>query len=273
MHASKIGDLPLSTIVATLAGAWLVAVVGLSLTIKRKYLRTFVSLRTGCAYAQSAFLNNEGDDAKRIRIFYSNERQWQAIRDRVREWVLGMYAVWKALMPSWFTTDLQARIPDEFMPAQVVHDLNAQAPGGRRPTLQNKGLLRRVSQVAAVAAEESSSSDGDLHVPAATAATHLEPTSLRSAEGLHRGSAVHLDEAAEVQSSLKPGGGFASLKLGNRGLGPQGLANMMGTYDLMYTPKIWSATDERSLRLTESAAEVSEFAPSPHRLAFGHSAV
>jgi hypothetical protein len=275
MRASKIGDLPLFTIVVTfkLAVALLGAVVGLALTIKREYLHTFVSLQTGCAYAQSYFLDNEGDDAKRVEIFFHNMRQWQAIRNRVRQWVLGGYTVWKALIPSWFTPDLQSRIPDEFMPAQVVHDLNAQAPGGRRPTLQNKGLLRRVSQVAAVAAEESSSSDGDLHVPAATAATHLEPTSLRSAEGLHRGSAVHLDEAAEVQSSLKPGGGFASLKLGNRGLGPQGLANMMGTYDLMYTPKIWSATDERSLRLTESAAEVSEFAPSPHRLAFGHSAV
>ena len=274
VHASKIGDLPLFTIVVTLAVALLVAVTGLSLTIKREYLHTFVSLQTGCAYAQSSFLDNEGDDAKRVRIFFCNERQWQAIRNRVREWVLGAYAAWKALMPSWFTTDLQARIPDEFMPAQVVHDLNAQAPGGRRPTLQNVGLLRRVSQLAAVTAKESSSSDGGLHIPAATAATHLEPTSLRSAKGLHGGNAVHLDDAAEVQSWLKPGGGSASLKLGNRDrcFAQRDLASLMGTYDLMYTPKIWTITDERSLRLTESA-EVSELAPPPHRLAFGHSAM
>jgi hypothetical protein len=179
-----------------------------------------------------------------------------------------MYAVWKALMPSWFTTDVQARIPDDFMPAQVVHELNAQAPGGRRPTLQNMGLLRRVSQLAAVTAEESSNSDGGLHVPAATAATQLEPTSLRSAEGLHGGSAVHLDEAAEARSSLKPGGGSASLKLGNHGL-----ASMMDTYNWMYTPKIWTATDERSLKLTESAGVSEHAAIIPHRLAFGHSAV
>ncbi len=265
MHASKFGDLPLFTIVATLAVAWLVAVAGLSLTIKRDYLRTFVSMQTGCAYAQSYFLDNEGDDAKRIEIFFHNARQWQAIRNRVREWVLGMYAVWKALMPSWFTTDLHARIPDEFMPAQVVHGLNAQAPGGRRPTLQNMGLLRRVSQLAAaVTADESSSSDGDLHIPAATAATHVEPTSVQSAEGLHGGNAVHLDEAVEkVQSSLKPGGGSASLKLGNRArcLAPRDMASMMDTYNLMYMPKIWTATDESNLRLMESA-EVSELAPS-----------
>ncbi len=150
MHASKISDLPLFTIVVTLAVLLLVAVAGLSLTIKREYLRTFVSLQTGYAYAQSCFLDNEGDDAKRVNIFFFNERHWRAIRDRVREWVLGMYAVWKALMPSWFTTDLQSRIPDEFMPAEIVHGLNAHTPGGRRPTLQNMGLLRRVSHAAVV---------------------------------------------------------------------------------------------------------------------------
>jgi hypothetical protein len=174
MHASKIGDLPLFTIVVTLAVALLVAVAGLSLTIKREYLRTFVSLQTGCAYTQSYFLDNEGDDAMRVNILFYNERQWQAIRNRVCEWVLGSYAAWKVLMPSWFTTDLQSRVPDEFMPAQVVHELNARAPGGRRPTLQDMGLLRRVSHAAAVSVEDSSNSDGGLRVPAPA---RLEPAS------------------------------------------------------------------------------------------------
>jgi hypothetical protein len=150
-------------------------VVGLSLTIKREYFHTFVSLQTGCAFAQSPFLDNEGDDAKRVHIFLFNERQWQAIRNRVREWVIGMYAVWKALMPSWFTTDVQSRIPDEFMLAQFVHELNAQAPGGRRPTLQNMSLLRRLSHAAAVTAEDSSNSDGVLRVPAPAHLEHASP--------------------------------------------------------------------------------------------------
>jgi hypothetical protein len=49
---------------------------------------------------------------------------------------------------AFFTTDLQARIPDDFMPAQAVRNLNAQSPDGRRPTLQNMGLLRRMSHAA-----------------------------------------------------------------------------------------------------------------------------
>jgi hypothetical protein len=148
MHASKIGDLPLFATVGALAAVWLVAIVGLSLTIKRGYLHTFVSLQTGYAYTQSFFLDHQGDqgdDAKRVKIFFCNERHWQAIRDRMRQWVLSVYATWQALMPAFFTADLQSRIPDDFMPAQAVHDLNAQSPDGRRPTVQNMGLLRRVS--------------------------------------------------------------------------------------------------------------------------------
>jgi hypothetical protein len=150
MHVSKIGDLPLFATVGALAAVWLVAIVGLSLTIKRGYLHTFVSLQTGYAYTQSFFLDNQGDDAKRVEIFFHNERHWQAIRDRVRQWVLSVYALWQALMPAFFTADLQARIPDDFMPAQAVHDLNAQSPDGRRPTVQNMGLVRRMSHAAPV---------------------------------------------------------------------------------------------------------------------------
>jgi hypothetical protein len=291
MHANKIGDLPLFATLGALAAVWLLAIVGLSLTIKPEYLHTFVSLQTGYADTQSIFLDHPSDDARRVEIFFCNERHWQAIRDRVRQWLLSAYATWQSLMPAFFTTDLQARIPDEFMPAQVVHELNAQAPGGRRPTVQNMGLLRRVSHAAIVTAEDSSNSDGGPRVPAPTAATHLEPTSLRSAKGLHRGAtsekrgteAVYLDasEAAEARISLKPGGGSASLKLGNLGnlgrcLALRDLANLMGGYDLVYTPKIWTLMDERNLKLTESAAEVSKLClcliPASLR-GFGHSAV
>ena len=64
MHASKIGDLPLFATVGARALAavtvWLIAVVGLSPTIKSEYLHTFVSLQAGYAYSQSYFLDNPG---------------------------------------------------------------------------------------------------------------------------------------------------------------------------------------------------------------------
>jgi hypothetical protein len=150
MHASKIGDLPLFATVGALAAVWLIAVVGKSLTIKREYLHTFVSLQTGYADSRSYFLDNQGNDAKRINIFLCNERHWQAIRDRVRQWVLSVYAAWQALMPAFFTADLQARIPDDFMPAQAVQNLDAQSRAGRRPTVRNMGLLRRMSHASPI---------------------------------------------------------------------------------------------------------------------------
>ncbi len=145
MHASKIGDLPLFATIGALVAVWLIAVGGLLLMIKREYLYTFVSLQTGCNYSQSYFLDNQGNDAKRVNIFFCNERHWRAIRDRVRQWVLSVYATWQALMPAFFTNDLQARIPDDFMPAQIVQELNAQSPHGRRPTTESMGVLRRMS--------------------------------------------------------------------------------------------------------------------------------
>jgi hypothetical protein len=104
MHVNKIGDSALFATVGMLGVLWPTAVVGLAFTIKRQYLHTFVSLQTGCVFVQSYFLDNEGDDAKRVQIFFSNVRKWRAIWDRVRQWVLSVYAARQALMPVWFTT-------------------------------------------------------------------------------------------------------------------------------------------------------------------------
>jgi hypothetical protein len=141
----KTDPLTLLASVGTLIGAWTMAVVGLLLTIKREYLRTFWSTQTGCAFSRAYFLDNEGNDAIRINILLMNERHWQSIRERVRQWVLRMYATWEALKPTWFTDATKAAIPDNFMPAEALRIESARAPGGRRPTVAEMGVLRRVS--------------------------------------------------------------------------------------------------------------------------------
>jgi hypothetical protein len=145
LDSSKIDGLALAASVGTLMVMWVLAVVSLSLTIKPEYRCTFYSTQAGYAYALSFFLDNEGDDAKRIGIFYFNERQWRAIRDRVKEWVLSMYATWEALKPVWFTDALKALIPDSFMPAEALRQENARVPGGRRETLANTSMRRRMT--------------------------------------------------------------------------------------------------------------------------------
>jgi hypothetical protein len=139
-------------------------------------------------------LDNQGNDARRVLIFFCNERHWQAIRDRVRQWVLSVYATWQALMPAFFTADLQARIPDDFMPAQAVQDLNAQSRDGRRPTLQNMGLVRRMSH--ASPADGASESDRGVRRPSQLPS----PPSMTDAQGMftdNSASVLPLSAAAE----------------------------------------------------------------------------
>jgi hypothetical protein len=65
------------------------------------------------------------------------------------------------------------------------------------------------------------------------------------------------------RSPARPFDGSASLKLGNRGYGLRdNLANLRDTYDLMYAPEVWSATDERNVNLAVESAEVSKLVPS-----------
>ena len=154
-HSTKIiDDITLFVTVITISAVWMFAFVGLLLTMKREYRGTFVSLQTGCAYARGFFMDNMGDDTRRIAIFFFNERQWRSIRGAVRQWVLGAYATWLLLSPSWLNDGLRRLIPDDFMPAPVVLQLDAQSPGGRRRTVENMSVLRRVSLALAENAAE-----------------------------------------------------------------------------------------------------------------------
>ena len=62
--------------------------------------------------------------------------------------MLRMYATWEALKPTWFTDATKAAIPDDFMPAEALRRESARAPGGRRPSVAEMGVLRRVSLAA-----------------------------------------------------------------------------------------------------------------------------
>jgi hypothetical protein len=138
---STAGKIELITLVASvgaLFAVWAFAALGVWLTMKPEYRRTFWSTQTGCAYSQSYFLDNEGNDAKRIGIFSMNERHWRAIRDRVGQWVLAMYAAWQALKPVWFTDAVKAQIPDAFIPTEALRRQNARAR-------QTVGRLRSLS--------------------------------------------------------------------------------------------------------------------------------
>ena len=143
--ASKIDDVTLFAAIGTLSAVWTIAFVGLLLTMKREYVGSFVSWQTGCAYSRAHFLDHQGNDARRVFIFFINDWHWRSIRDLVRQWVLSAYASWLHLSPAWLCDALRAAIPDDFMPAPVVQELDAQSPGGRRRTLTGMGAARRMT--------------------------------------------------------------------------------------------------------------------------------
>ncbi len=53
-------------------------------------------------------------------ILKCNERHWRTIRQDVKRWVLENYGKWKLSQPIWFTEDLIARIPEDFIPKEVA---------------------------------------------------------------------------------------------------------------------------------------------------------
>jgi hypothetical protein len=167
--------------------------------------------------------------------------------------------------------DLRARIPDEFM-----HDLNAQALGGRRPALKGMGLVRQMSahlsHAVGVSAGDGSILDEGVRVPAAE---HLRPASSQSVEDSHE---VTANEGRGVPLELA-GGGSASLSLGNSRsreiarsssapLQDAGrYADLKGRYDLMHVPRIYTIKDERE---AAASAGVSALAMSPSPITARH---
>ena len=212
LNDRKIDPLTLTAVVGMLLAMWAMAVVGLWLTINPEYRRTFWSTQTGCAYAQSFFLDNDGNDYLRAQIFCHNERQWRSIRDRVKQWVFNMYATWEALKPAWLNDATKARIPDSFMPAEALRQENARTPGGRRHTLENAGPLRRMSLVLGpTAARCESNADAAPRIPVPTphllarmgggddgGATLNDPLARASASTCRHGAAGAADASSAV---------------------------------------------------------------------------
>jgi hypothetical protein len=131
--------------VGALTAVWIVSFGMLLLTMERKYVRTFLSAQTGGDFVMSFFLDNDGDDELRAQVFYHNQELWQPIRPQVHAWVRAHFKVWKQAKPPWFEPALIACIPTDMLPVRDAARLSSQAPGGRRSTIHDTGLVQRLS--------------------------------------------------------------------------------------------------------------------------------
>jgi hypothetical protein len=92
------------------------AALGVSI-MKKDFRRTFLSLETGCEWAQKFFLEGKENHVK-SKTARLNEKKWEPIKATVKEWVHENWWTWKEENPDWFTDAWIAKIPDDFIPAE-----------------------------------------------------------------------------------------------------------------------------------------------------------
>jgi hypothetical protein len=68
----------------------------------------------------------------KMEIFTYNEVKWAHYNDEDREFTPANWARWKEEQPAWFTAEVIARVPDEYIPIAALASLNAAARGGNR---------------------------------------------------------------------------------------------------------------------------------------------
>ena len=87
-----------------------------------KHRRSFYTPRTGWRHTQGYFLDFEAD-SNRVLIFECNRIQWRSIEHEVRKWTMESWDGWEREKPVWFTPQIIATIPDDFIPPRALAKL------------------------------------------------------------------------------------------------------------------------------------------------------
>ena len=108
-------------IAGTLATLWLAAFSFLIFyVIVPEYRKNFFSFQSGWQKTKSVFLENDGNDERKLTVVGFNRVHWRSIEGEVRAWTMANWSRWEAEQPEWFTPLLKASIPDDCIPAQAV---------------------------------------------------------------------------------------------------------------------------------------------------------
>jgi hypothetical protein len=83
--------------------------------MKREYLHTFISTKTGNESSQEDFTKNEEED-QRFTIFVNNRHKWEhKIGAEVKAWINERLPLWLEEPPEWFNDQRRSIIPDDFV--------------------------------------------------------------------------------------------------------------------------------------------------------------
>ena len=109
-----------------LAAAWLLTFSFFAMRIAEpKYRHTLWSAVSGRQCVQEYFTKGESDEGK-IYIFSCNRLLWESdIGGDVQLWALENWAGWVHDAPAWFTPQVVATVPDEYIPKAQLAALGA----------------------------------------------------------------------------------------------------------------------------------------------------
>jgi hypothetical protein len=103
------------TIMVVACAGMVVSYASLLVSMKREYLHTFISTKTGNENAQELFTKNE-DDEQRFLIFSNNRHKWEyKIGAEVMTWINERLPLWLEEPPEWFNDQKRSVIPDDFV--------------------------------------------------------------------------------------------------------------------------------------------------------------
>ena len=86
------------------------------LNIERKYWHTFWSTQRGKDLSMAYLLKGKTDKVK-FEVMTTSRHHWNSIEDKVRKWVGENWERWEEDKPEWFTDQMKALVPVEFIPA------------------------------------------------------------------------------------------------------------------------------------------------------------
>jgi len=103
------------TIMMFACAGMVVSYATLLVSMKREYLHTFISTKTGNESAQEMFTKNE-DDEQRFGIFGDNRHRWEhKIGAEVKAWINERLPLWLEEPPEWFNDQKRSVIPDDYV--------------------------------------------------------------------------------------------------------------------------------------------------------------
>jgi hypothetical protein len=85
------------------------------LNIEREYWHTFWSTQRSKDLSMAQFLEGNSDAIK-FDVFTNSRHHWVSIEGKVKRWIEENWATWEEEKPEWFTAQMKAMVPEEFIP-------------------------------------------------------------------------------------------------------------------------------------------------------------